>query len=54
MQGVWEYKNQGGRTVVKVHMFSSPSVPVWNGIETEAERLCVFLNTHLVLEKADG
>ncbi|HYP38747.1 MAG TPA: winged helix DNA-binding domain-containing protein [Chloroflexia bacterium] len=52
MKGVWEHKSQRSQTVVKVHMFSPSSLtaPVRNGINAEAERLSVFLNTKVEVE----
>jgi hypothetical protein len=50
MKGVWEYKIRGSRTIVKVHMFSSPTALVRRGIEAESERLGAFLNSQVVLE----
>ena len=49
MKGVWEYKIRGSQTIVKVHMFSSPTALVRRGIEAESERLGAFLNTKVVL-----
>ncbi|RIK44635.1 MAG: hypothetical protein DCC55_01850 [Chloroflexi bacterium] len=37
----------------KVHLFSSPTAAVRQGIEAEAERLSAFLNTQAVLEYED-
>jgi winged helix DNA-binding protein len=50
MQGVWEHKIRRSDTIVKIHLFSSPTAAIKKGIEAEAERLAAFLNTRLVLE----
>jgi hypothetical protein len=50
VKGVWEFKNRRSQTIVKVHLFSSPTASVRKGIEAEAERLSAFLNTQVVLE----
>jgi len=50
MKGVWDYKIRGSQTVVKVHLFASPTASIRKGIEAEADRLSAFLNTKVVLE----
>jgi hypothetical protein len=50
MKGVWEYKFKRTQTKVKIHMFSSPTAAMKQGIEVEAERLGTFLNAQVVLE----
>jgi hypothetical protein len=49
MRGVWEYTSGNSQTSVKVRMFASPTAAVRQGIEAEAERLGVLLNTRVVL-----
>jgi uncharacterized protein YcaQ len=49
MKGVWDYTIRGSQTMVKVHLFSSPTASLQKGIEAEAERLGGFLNTKVVL-----
>jgi hypothetical protein len=50
VKGIWDYENRGSQTILKVHLFSSPTALIRNGIEAEAERLSAFLNTKVVLE----
>ncbi len=50
MKGVWDYKIRGSQTVVKVHLFASPTASIRKGIEAEADWLSAFLNTKVVLE----
>jgi hypothetical protein len=50
LKGVWEYKTRAAQTIVMVHLFSTPTASIRNGIEAEAERLSAFLNTKVVLE----
>jgi hypothetical protein len=49
MQGVWEHTSRAAQTVIKVHMFSSPSARVRDGIVVEADRLAAFLNTNVTV-----
>lgn len=48
--GVWEYKIRNSRTLVSVHMFSSPSASMRKAVETEVEWLGTFLNTEVAVE----
>ena len=50
MRGVWKPKTIRSQTIVKVHMFSSPTASVRRGIEVEVERLGTFLNPTVALE----
>jgi hypothetical protein len=50
IKGVWEYKTRPKQTTIKISMFSPPTTPVRKGIEAEAERLGVFLNSKIALE----
>ncbi len=49
IRGIWEYKNRSAQTIIKVHLFSSPTASIQKGIRAEAERLGAFLNTKVVL-----
>jgi hypothetical protein len=53
IKGVWESKTRGSKTIIKVHLFSSPTAAVRQGIEAEVERLSAFLNMQVVLEYED-
>jgi hypothetical protein len=50
MQGVWQYTTRRFQTVVKVHLFSSPTAVIRKGIEAEVERLGDFFKTKVFLE----
>jgi hypothetical protein len=50
LQGVWETKIRRSQTIGRVHLFSSPTASVQQGIEAEVERLSAFLNTEVALE----
>lgn len=50
IQGVWQSTTRRSQTVVKVHLFCSPSAVIQKGIEAEVERLSVFFKTKVVLE----
>lgn len=49
IQGVWQYTTHRLQTVVKVRLFSSPTVMIRKGIEAEAERLGAFFKTGISL-----
>ncbi len=50
IQGVWQYTTRRSQTVVKVHLFCSPTALIQKGIEAEVERLSDFFKTKVVLE----
>jgi hypothetical protein len=50
IQGVWHYTTRRSQTVVKVHLFCSPTALIHKGIEAEGERLSDFFKTKVVLE----
>lgn len=50
MKGVWEYNIRRSQTIVKAHLFASPTASIQKGIEAEVERLSAFLNTQVALE----
>ena len=50
IQGVWQYTTRRSQTVVKVHLFCSPTAVIQKGIEAEAERLSDFFKTKVLLE----
>jgi Winged helix DNA-binding domain len=50
IQGVWQYTNRSSQTLVKVHLFCSPTAVIQKGIEAEVERLSDFFKTNVVLE----
>lgn len=50
IQGVWEYKTKSAQTVVRVTLFTRLTAAMKRGIEAEAERLGMFLNTHVTVE----
>src|SRR6266702_6597310 len=50
IQGVWQYTTRRSQTVVKVHLFCSPTALIQKGIEAEVERLSDFFKTKVLLE----
>jgi Winged helix DNA-binding domain len=50
IQGVWQYTTRRSQTVVKVHLFRSPTALIHKGIEAEVERLSDFFKTKVFLE----
>ena len=50
IQGVWQYTTRRSQTVVKVHLFRSPTALIQKGIEAEVERLSDFFKTKALLE----
>ena len=50
IQGVWQYTTRRSQTVVKVHLFCSPTTLIQKGIEAEVERLSDFFKTKVLLE----
>jgi uncharacterized protein YcaQ len=50
IQGVWQSTTRRSQTVVKVHLFCSPTAVIQKGIEAEVERLRDFFKTKVVLE----
>lgn len=50
IQGVWQYTARHSQTVVKVHLFYSPTALIQKGIEAEVERLSDFFKTNVLLE----
>jgi hypothetical protein len=50
IQGVWQYTTRRSQTVVKVHLFRSPTALLQKGIEAEVERLSDFFKTKVFLE----
>ncbi len=50
IQGVWQYTTRRSQTVVKVHLFRSPTAVIHKGIEAEVERLSDFFKTNVFLE----
>jgi len=50
IQGVWQYTTRRSQTVVKVHLFCSPTALIQKGIESEVERLSDFFKTNVLLE----
>lgn len=50
IQGVWHSTTQRSQILVKVRLFSSPTVTIQKGIESEVERLSDFFKTKVVLE----
>ena len=50
IQGVWQYTTQRSQTVVKVHLFCSPTALIQKGIEAEVDRLSDFFKTKVLLE----
>jgi hypothetical protein len=50
MQGVWHSTTRRSQTIVKVHLFSSPTASIRKGIEVEVERLSDFFKTNVLLE----
>jgi hypothetical protein len=50
IQGVWKYKARRSQTTVTVRLFSPLTASIRQGIEAEAERLGVFMNTPVVVE----
>jgi uncharacterized protein YcaQ len=50
IQGVWQYTTRRSQTVVKVHLFCSPTALIQKGIEAEVERLGDFFKTKVLLE----
>ena len=50
IQGVWQSTTRRSQTVVKVHLFCSPTALIQKGIEAEVERLSDFFKTNVLLE----
>ncbi|MHB8598361.1 MAG: DNA glycosylase AlkZ-like family protein [Ktedonobacteraceae bacterium] len=50
IQGVWQQTTRRSQTVIKVHLFCSPSALIQKGIEAEVERLSDFFKTNMFLE----
>ena len=50
IQGVWQSTARRSQTVVKVHLFCSPTALIHKGIEAEVERLSDFFKTKAFLE----
>ena len=50
IQGVWQSTTRRSQTVVKVHLFCSPTALIQKGIEAEVERLSDFFKTKVLLE----
>ena len=50
MQGVWHSTTRRSQTIVKVHLFCSPTASIRKGIEAEAERLSDFFKMKVFLE----
>ena len=50
IQGVWQQTRRRSHTVVKAHLFCSPTTVIQQGIEAEVERLRDFFQTDVVLE----
>jgi hypothetical protein len=49
INAVWAHKSGRSQTTVKVNLFSAPTNAIKQGIEAEAERLGVFLNTQVAI-----
>ncbi len=50
IQGVWQHTTRRSQTLVKVHLFCSPTALIQKGIEAEVERLSDFFKTNVFLE----
>src|SRR5260221_9160748 len=50
IQGVWHSTTRRSQTVVKVHLFCSPTAWIHKGMEAEGERLSDFFKTKVVLD----
>lgn len=50
IQGVWQQTTRRSQTLVKVHLFCSPTALIQKGIEAEVERLSDFFKTKVFLE----
>jgi hypothetical protein len=50
IQGVWQSTTRRSQTIVKVHLFCSPTTSIHKGIEAEVERLSDFFKTKASLE----
>ncbi|MDQ3704179.1 MAG: winged helix DNA-binding domain-containing protein [Chloroflexota bacterium] len=50
IEGLWEQEKKSSGTIVRVEMFQPPRPEVRSGIEAEAERLGMFLDTRVELD----